>query len=93
MTTLASTSRPAPAGHQDPPRRRGTLRRRQAVWCYVFMAPAILGLLLFSLGPMVASLWLSFTSYDMLSSPEWVGAENYVNLAKDQLFRKSLSVT
>src|SRR4029079_17316111 len=59
----------------------------------VFMAPAILGLLLFSLGPMIASLWLSFTSYDLLSSPEWIGTENYVNLAQDPLFRKSLSVT
>ena len=92
MTALASTSRSAPQT-QDPPRRRGTLARRQAVWCYVFMAPAILGLLLFSLGPMIASLWLSFTSYDLLSSPEWVGTENYVNLAQDPLFRKSLSVT
>ena len=92
MTALASTSRSAPQT-QDPPRRRGTLARRQAVWCYVFMAPAIHGLLLFSLGPMIASLWLSFTSYDLLSSPEWVGTENYVNLAQDPLFRKSLSVT
>ncbi len=92
MTALASTSRSAPAT-EDLPRRRGTLARRQAVWCYVFMAPAILGLLLFSLGPMIASLWLSFTSYDLLSSPEWVGTENYVNLAQDPLFRKSLSVT
>ena len=92
MTTLAPPSRTATAT-QDPPRRRGSLARRQAVWCYVFIAPAILGLLLFSLGPMIASLWLSFTSYDLLSSPEWVGTENYVNLAQDPLFRKSLSVT
>ena len=92
MTTLAPTSRPAPAT-QDPPRRRGSLARRQAVWCYVFIAPAVLGLLLFSLGPMIASLWLSFTSYDLLSSPEWVGTENYANLVQDPLFRKSLSVT
>jgi multiple sugar transport system permease protein len=92
MATLAPTSRSAPAV-QDPPRRRGTLARRQALWCYVFIAPAILGLLLFSLGPMIASLWLSFTSYDLLSSPEWIGADNYTNLAQDPLFRKSLSVT
>ncbi len=92
MATLTSTSRSAPAA-QDPPRRRGTLARRQAIWCYVFIAPAILGLLLFSLGPMIASLWLSFTSYDLLSSPEWVGADNYTNLVADPLFRKSLSVT
>jgi multiple sugar transport system permease protein len=75
------------------PRRRLTMTRRQAIWCYIFIAPSVLGLLLFSLGPMIASLWLSFTSYDMLSSPVWVGAENYRTLFADPIFRKSLSVT
>lgn len=92
MTTLAPASR-STATVPEPPRRRGTLARRQALWCYVFIAPAVLGLLLFSLGPMIASLWLSFTSYDLLSSPEWVGTQNYTNLFSDELFRKSLSVT
>ena len=92
MTALASASRSTPAV-QEPQRRRGTLARRQALWCYVFIAPAVLGLLLFSLGPMIASLWLSFTSYDLLSSPEWVGTQNYTDLIADDLFRKSLSVT
>jgi len=68
-------------------------RRREAVWCYVFLTPAVLGLLLFSLGPMVASFLLSFTSYDLLSSPEWSGLENYAALAADPLFRKSLGVS
>jgi multiple sugar transport system permease protein len=57
------------------------------------MAPAILGVLLFSVGPMIASFVLSFTSYDMLSSPEWVGPKNYTKLAADPLFLKSLQVT
>jgi multiple sugar transport system permease protein len=72
---------------------RRTTTRRQAMWCYIFIAPAALGLLLFSLGPMIASLWLSFTSYDLLSSPVWVGAQNYQELFADPIFRKSLSVT
>jgi multiple sugar transport system permease protein len=42
---------------------------------------------------MVASFVLSFTSYDLLSAPEFIGVENYVNLAQDELFRKSLTVT
>ncbi|MGC3992656.1 MAG: sugar ABC transporter permease [Propionicimonas sp.] len=57
------------------------------------MAPAVLGVLLFSIGPMIASLWLSLTSYDMLSAPEFVGLANYVKLMGDKLFLKSLSVT
>ena len=74
--------------------RRGlSMTRRQALWCYAFIAPAILGLLLFSLGPMIASLWLSLTSYDLLSPPVWVGGQNYQDLAADPIFRKSLSIT
>lgn len=69
------------------------MSRRQALWCYVFITPAILGLLLFSVGPMIASLWLSFTSYDLLSSPTWVGTQNYTELFADPIFRQSLGVT
>ena len=66
---------------------------REAIHCYVFMLPAILGILLFWLGPMVASFGLSFSSYDMLSPPNWTGLENYRDLVNDQLFRHSLRVT
>lgn len=88
-----STSPVAPAKPRVRRHRLSGLRRREALWCYVFMAPAILGVLLFSIGPMIASLWLSLTSYDMLSAPEFVGVANYVKLMGDKLFLKSLSVT
>ncbi|MGH3491219.1 MAG: carbohydrate ABC transporter permease, partial [Actinopolymorphaceae bacterium] len=57
------------------------------------MAPAIIGLLLFALGPMLASLFLSFTNFDMLTLPTWIGLENYRQLVSDDLFLKSLRVT
>lgn len=57
------------------------------------MLPVILGLLLFYLGPMLASLYFSFTDYDMLSAAEWVGLENYRALTDDDIFWKSLRVT
>ncbi|MGH2614699.1 MAG: carbohydrate ABC transporter permease [Thermomicrobiales bacterium] len=79
---IASTSRP-----------RLSMAAREAIHCYIFMLPAILGILLFWLGPMVASFGLSFTTYDMLSAPRWIGLENYRDLADDQLFRHSLRVT
>lgn len=72
---------------------QGDLRRREAWWCYFFIAPAIIGVLLFALGPMIASLWLSFTEYNLLSPPKWIALENYQNLASDPLFWKSLRVT
>lgn len=75
------------------PTRRLSIRGREAVDCYIFMLPAILGLALFWIGPMLASFWLSFTEYDMLSDPKWVGAQNYRDLWHDDLFWKSLRVT
>lgn len=59
-----------------------------------FVAPYIIGLALFTAFPFVASFYLSFTDYDLLSSPEWVGTKNYEKLfTRDRTFDKSLSVT
>jgi len=74
-------------------RRRLSSRAREAIECYIFMLPVILGLLLFYLGPMIASLYFSLTDYDMLSAAEWVGLQNYEALANDDIFWKSLRVT
>lgn len=75
-------------------KRRGlSIRAREAIECYLFILPMLLGLLLFFLGPMIASFYFSLTEYDMLSSPEWVGTQNYRELFDDPLFWKSLRVT
>lgn len=75
-------------------------RKRKGIWTrrnllgYAFISPWLLGFLLFVVGPFVASVYLSFTRYDVVSSPVWVGAANYQQLfTKDPLFWKSLSVT
>jgi multiple sugar transport system permease protein len=86
----------APArGFVVPQQKRWSLsiRGREALDCYIFILPAVLGVALFSLGPMLASLYLSFTEYDMLGSPKWIGAANYQELWNDELFWKSLKVT
>lgn len=75
------------------PRRSMNVRTREALDCYVFMAPAILGLLIFFVGPMIASFYLSFTEYDLLGSSSWIGLENYRNMVADPLFWKSLRVS
>jgi multiple sugar transport system permease protein len=74
-------------------RSRISARAREAIECYIFMLPVILGLLLFYLGPMIASLYFSFTDYNMLSPAEWIGLQNYRDLAEDDIFWKSLRVT
>jgi multiple sugar transport system permease protein len=67
--------------------------RREALDGYVFMSPAIFGLLFFTLGPILASAYFSFTQYDILSSPKWIGLDNYKELVVDPFFWKSLKVT
>jgi len=58
-------------------------RRRDAVTGYLFVAPSMLGFLAFVLGPLVAAAVLSFTSYDVLTPPRWVGLANYQRLFED----------
>lgn len=71
--------------------RRMRLRRREALWGYLLALPAILGLLLFSLGPMLYSLLLSFCRYDVLTPARWIGLENYRTMfTADPLLIKAL---
>lgn len=59
-----------------------------------YVSPYIIGLCIFTAFPFLASLYLSFTDYDLLSTPEWVGLDNYERLfTRDRTFSKSLSVT
>jgi multiple sugar transport system permease protein len=69
------------------------LARREAIRGYLFIAPAVLGFLLWVAGPMVISAWLSLTEWDLLSPPEFVGLSNYQAMLKDPLFWQSLKVT
>jgi multiple sugar transport system permease protein len=66
-------------------RKRKTLARRNARAGYFFIMPWLIGMLLFTVGPMLVSLYMSFTSWTMLSPPQWVGFENYTSLVKDDL--------
>lgn len=61
---------------------------------YAFITPWLIGFLCFSLGPVLASLYLSFTRFDLLSPAKWIGAENYVRMfSEDPRFYQSLMVT
>ena len=73
---------------------RLSLARREALTFYLLISPWLLGLLLFVLGPMIASLFISFTRWDLLSPARFVGLQNYQKmLARDPLFWQSLKVT
>lgn len=61
---------------------------------YFFILPFIIGFLLFTIIPVIASLYLSFTKYDILSSPKWIGLSNYIKMfTGDKVFWTSFRVT
>lgn len=92
MSTV--TDRPVPAGGRQPPPAPARRRRRsQAGVAHVFLAPFLLGLVLITAGPLLASLYLAFTDYDMLSAPSFVGIENFERMFADQNWWASVSVT
>jgi multiple sugar transport system permease protein len=65
-------------------------RRFQDVRGWLFISPWLIGFLAFALYPFIASLYFSFTDYDIISAPHWVGLANYVHMVHDPLFWKSL---
>jgi multiple sugar transport system permease protein len=61
---------------------------------YLFLLPWLVGFVVLTAGPLVASLYLSFTDYDLLTAPEWVGFANYATmLTEDARYRTALRVT
>ncbi|HEY6133853.1 MAG TPA: sugar ABC transporter permease [Rubrivivax sp.] len=72
---------------------------RSAAWRrdligYAFLAPWLIGFLCFSLGPVLASLYLSFTKFDLLRPAQWIGTDNYVRMfSADPRFWQALKVT
>src|SRR5215813_5577850 len=60
---------------------------------YLFIMPVVLGLLIWTFGPMLASAFFSLTDYKITEAPVFIGFQNFLNLFQDQLFVNSLSVT
>lgn len=76
-----------------PNRRAYSLKRRETLAALAFISPWIIGFLIFTAGPMVASLVLSFTQYDILRPPLYVGLDNYQKLMEDPRLVMSLKNT
>ena len=73
----------------SPRRSRWTLRpsTREAIWGYVYIAPWLIGLALFTGGPILASLAMSLTNFDLLHTDQtrFIGLDNYIRLTTDPL--------
>ena len=57
--------------------RLGKLSAHEAKWGYLFVSPWVLGFVVFTAGPMLISMFFSFTQYDVLNEMRWVGTRNY----------------
>lgn len=69
-------------------------KRNSSKAASVFLLPWILGFLFITAGPLIGSLYLSFTDYNLLESAQWIGLDNYSRLLQDDpRFYKSLAVT
>jgi multiple sugar transport system permease protein len=83
------------AATQHPGRRLGLALPRFHFkwWGLIFALPAVAFFATFNLFPMLFGLYLSFTDYDLLNPPTWVGIDNFVNLVTDRLFLAALRNT
>ena len=72
----------------------GTYRRMEEISGWLFASPWILGFLLFTAGPMIASAFFAFTDYNIVQPPRWVGPQNFSRaFREDPLVWQSLKVT
>jgi multiple sugar transport system permease protein len=69
-------------------------RWRKTIAPYLFLLPFLVGLFFITLGPMIASLYLSFTDYDLIGTFSWIGLDNYERMfTRDRRFMNSAGVT
>src|ERR687890_2688346 len=61
--------------------------------CSLFLLPWLIGLIVITIGPMLASLYLSFTNYSLIQAPKWIGVENYTRMLGDERLHNALKVT
>ncbi len=85
LSRRATTSAPAP--------RKSKRSGADARAGYTFLLPWLLGFIVLTIGPMVSSLYLSFTNYNLFDPPKWIGLDNYATMFQDERFMQSVGVT
>ena len=77
--------------NRRPSRRPGRRALVEERWGYFFISPWLAGFLIFTVGPMIASLYFSLTRYEFPIPPKWIGLNNYIEaITRDELFPLSL---
>lgn len=83
--TFVTRLKPKPIGY----------KKRETLDGILLSLPWVAGFLIFTVGPMIFGLYTSFTEWDIISSPEWRGFDNFIRMfsGKDRYFYKALGVT
>ncbi len=69
------------------------VQRSELKWAYLFIAPQMIGLAVFTLGPILYAGYLSFTKWSLIRPPQWVGLQNYIDQLQDPTFGNLLRNT
>ena len=94
MTGVATPAQPKEVLERPPKRRRNTLARQEAITGLIWVQAWFIGFVIFTAGPIIAAIYLSFTDWQGVGAPEWIGLNNYTELLTDDpLFWQSLKVT
>jgi multiple sugar transport system permease protein len=94
IDSASGRAKPADLARAQPADLAAETSWRGSAGGYLFLAPWLIGFFGLTLGPALVSLYLSFTDFDLLSNPRWVGAANYVRIAtSDAKFTAAMHVT
>lgn len=94
MSSLFSQTRQLLRRTELPGRKRGySLRRRHAIEAWLILVPVLLYYGLFAVVPVIGNVAISFTRWDGITAPEWVGLRNYVQLFTDPFYRELFANT
>jgi multiple sugar transport system permease protein len=77
--------------HSAPP--LGPLARHEERVAYLYLSPWLIGLALFTIGPIIASVFISLTDWNLMNPPRWVGTANYEKMLGARDFYNSMRVT
>ncbi len=80
-------------GQQPLQPHRTSLEKKENIAGYLFLLPWFIGMLVFVIGPILASLYLSFTNFNLIGSPQWTGLSNYLSMFQDPQWWDAVRVT
>ncbi|MCD6156079.1 MAG: sugar ABC transporter permease [Candidatus Atribacteria bacterium] len=66
----------------------GKLRKKEAIWAWIFLLPNLTGFLIFVGIPIIAALVLSFYRWDLMTPPKFIGFKNFLRLFHEPLFKR-----